>query len=146
MKSTSIYLQFDGDCEKAFNFYKEVFQSEILGIFRYKDIPQGEGMPIIPDNDLEKIENIGIKINDNFILMGADMLESNGMPLKPGNNFSIYLDMDTFTEAQRIFNGLSNDGIIIMPLKQAHWGATFGICTDPFGINWMIHYQENKNI
>jgi len=146
MKSTSIYLQFDGNCESAFNFYKDVFQCEILGIFRYKDVPQGEGMPIIPDKDHDKIENIGIKINENFILMGADMLESNGMAIKLGNNFSIYLDTDTLQEAKQVFSSLSDGGSISMPLQQAHWGATFGMCKDRFGINWMIHYEENNKI
>jgi len=144
MKSAGIYLQFDGNCETAFTFYKDVFHSEFLGVFRYNDIPQREGIPSVPEKDLNKIENISIRINEQFILMGADTPPFGEFPYTKGNNFSIYLEADSKEEAERVFNGLSHNGITLMPLQMAHWGDMFGMCTDQFGVSWMINFSDKK--
>jgi len=142
MKAVNIYLQFNGNCEEAFNFYKNVFQSEFLGIFRYRDIPVSGDMPSIPEKDMDKIENISMKINGHFILMGADVSPFGRSSFMRGNNFSIYLEAENKDEAGRIFTGLSLQGAVLMPLQTAHWGDLFGICTDRFGVSWMINFSD----
>lgn len=142
MKSTGIYLQFDGNCEKAFTFYKGVFNTEFLGIFRYRDIPESSNMPAVPEKDLDKIENVSIRINEHFILMGSDIPPFGGFTFTKGNNFSIYLEADSQEEAEKVFSGLSQSGTTVMPLQTAHWGGLFGMCTDKFGINWMINFSD----
>lgn len=139
MARTNIYLHFDGNCEAAFCLYREVFQTEFTNILRYSDIPRQEGMPLVPERDLNKIENVGIKISDETLLMGSDGLECFGQKTIVGNNFSIYVEATSGEEADRIFSGLSEGGQVKMPMTIAHWGDYFGMLTDRFGINWLVN-------
>lgn len=141
MPKLNIYLHFDGNCEEAFNYYKRIFKAETANTIRYGDVPQQEGMPAIPEQDLNKIENIGILINKDTVLMGSDNLEIFGQKLVTGNNFSIYIEADDKEQAENIFNGLSDGGFVKMPLTLAHWGDLFGMCTDKFGISWFINFS-----
>ncbi|NDV84459.1 VOC family protein [Bacteroides sp. 51] len=143
MAKLNIYLKFDGNCEEAFKHYETVFGTTISFVSKYGDVPrlEEEGMPVIPEEDLEKIENICLPINKDTLLMGADGLEAFGMRPVAGNNFSIYVTAETQDEAYSIFNGLSQGGAVQMPLSRAHWGDYFGMCTDKFGISWFVNYS-----
>ena len=76
--------------------------------------------------------------------MGSDGLESLGRRPLIGTNFSIYMEAESEDEANKLFNGLAEDGQISMPMSKAHWGDYFGMCTDKFGINWFINYSPDK--
>ena len=89
--------------------------------------------------------HIALKINDSITLMATDMLESMGHQLISGNQISLSLNADTKEEADKIFNGLSADWKVEMPIQDTFWGAYFGIWTDKFGIKWMINYDYPKN-
>ena len=144
MSSVSIYLVFDGNCEEAFNHYKEVFKKEFTSLLRYRDLPKPEGMPPLSDADREKIENISLPISNGTFLMGADGIERLGMKPVIGNNFSIYFEADNNTQADQLFNGLCQGGVVKMPMTIAHWGDYFGMCTDKFGISWLINCSSKK--
>jgi len=141
MTAVSPYLNFNGNTEEAFNFYKSVFGGEFLSVMRFKDSPEcGE----MTDADKERIMHISLPIGDGAVLMGTDSLESLGQKLTLGNNFYICLSPDTKEEADKLFNGLSAGGKIEMPIQDMFWGAYWGSFTDKFGVQWMINYHKNR--
>ena len=139
MAKVSIYLNFQGNTEEAFNFYKSVFQTDWAApIMRIGDIPAQEGMPPISEADKNKVMHVSLPILGGINLMGTDMLESMGQKLVEGNNFTINLEPDTKEEADRLFNALSKDGSDIANLRQEFWGY-WGCCKDKFGTRWMFN-------
>lgn len=145
MKASTIYIYFKGECENAFNLYKEVFQTDLINLTRYRDIPWQENIPSVPKEYQDKIENTGLRISDNMILMGSDIIAPEKQNEAMKYNFSIYLEAESKEEAERAFKGLSETGSITMPLQDAHWGDLFGMCTDKFGINWMVNYKQTND-
>jgi len=133
------YLNFKGNTEEAFNFYKSVFGGDIPMLVRFKDTPEASR---VPANEQDKIMNISLCIGDT-VLMGTDALESMGHHLNPGNNFSLSYSAKTREEADNIFSKLSADGKVAVPMQQQFWGAYFGMFTDKFGINWMLSHDPN---
>ena len=139
MAAVNTYLNFNGNTEKAFNFYKSVFGGEFTVVQRMKDTPEPDK---IPDSDKEKIMHIALPIGAN-ILMGTDVLES--MPqVAFGTNSSICISPESEEEAKKLFDGLSAGGQIGMPLEKMFWGALFGFFTDKFGVQWMVNYELKK--
>src|SRR5690242_14372600 len=99
MSKVSIYLNFQGNTEEAFNFYKSVFKTDYAApVMRMKDIPPQEGMPPLPENEKDKVMHVALPILGGIQLMGTDMLESMGHKLKIGNNVSINLEPDSKEE------------------------------------------------
>lgn len=135
------YLNFAGNTEEAFNFYKSVFGGEFIMLQRFKDTPDGDKMS---ESDKEKIMHVALPIGKGNILMATDTLESMGQKLVEGNNYYLSLQVDTKEEADTLYNGLSAGGIIEMQLTDAFWGAYFGMFKDKFGIQWMINYDYPK--
>jgi PhnB protein len=140
MATINPYLNFNGNTEEAFNFYKSVFGTEFIGLMRFKDSPGCEKMPA---NDQEKIMHIALPVGNGVILMATDMVESMGQILNAGNNFSLAITPENEEEAHRLFNGLSAGGAIEAPFEKAFWGAYFGMFSDKFGIRWMVNYDPN---
>ena len=145
MSKVSIYLNFQGNTEEAFNFYKTVFNTEFEGpIMHHNDIPAREGMPSLPENELNKVMHVTLPILGGFQIMGTDLLESMGHKLKIGNNVTINLEPDSREETERLFNKLSEGGTDVMPLQDMFWGAYWGCCLDKFGIRWMFNCTRKK--
>ncbi|MFD2872198.1 VOC family protein [Mucilaginibacter ximonensis] len=140
MANINPYVNFMGNTEEAFNFYKSVFGGEFLALSRFGDTPHGDNMPA---NEKDKIMHISLPIG-NTILMGTDALESQGHTLTFGNNFSIGITPDSMDEAHQIFDGLSAGGNVDVPLQKMFWGAWFGMFSDKFGIKWMINYDDSQ--
>lgn len=146
MAQINPYINFAGNTEEAFNFYKSVFGGEFAMLQRFGEAPGCGEMPEgkqISEGDKEKIMHIALPIGEN-VLMATDMLESMGQKLEEGNNFSIAVGADSKEEADRIFNGLAEGGTVEMPLADAFWGAYFGMLKDKFGLRWMINYDYPK--
>ncbi len=141
MATINPYLNFMGNTEDAFNFYKSVFGGEFITLMRFKDMPGHENLP---DNERDKVMHVALPIKGN-VLMATDMLESMGQKLVAGNNYSVAIQADTEEEASKLFNGLSAGGTVTMPLDKAPWGALFGMFNDKFGIQWMINYDYPRN-
>lgn len=142
MKTANPYLNFNGNTEEAFNFYKSVFGGEFVGLMRYKDFNDMEGMGELSEEDRNKIGHIGLPLGNN-LLMGTDILESFGQPLVVGNNTHITLEPDTAHEADTVFAALSTNGEVEMPLQQTEWAEKYGACADQFGVRWMVNYGGN---
>jgi PhnB protein len=138
MTSVNIYLNFNGNCEEAFNFYKSVFGGEFPYVGRYKDMPPSEHGKATTPAEANKIMHIALPISKETVIMGSDSGGEWASDLKQGNNFAISISTDSTQEADRLFNGLSAGGKVTMPLANTFWGDYFGMFTDKFGINWMV--------
>lgn len=144
MTTVNVYLNFDGNCEQAFTFYKSVFGGEFPYIGRFKDMPPQEGMPPLPKEMEERIMHVSLPISKETMIMGSDTGGEWTNSFNQGNNFSISVSTDSKAEADRLFNGLSEGGQVLMPLNITFWGEYFGMFADKFGINWMISFSEAK--
>lgn len=135
------YLNFPGNTEKAFNFYKSVFGGEFLNVTRFKDLPM-EGIDL-SEEDENKIMHISLPVG-NAVLMATDAQESMGMKVIPGNNHYVSLHPDSKEEADRLFKGLSAGGEVDVEMADQSWGDYFGSFRDKFGVSWMINHEYPK--
>jgi PhnB protein len=139
MASVSIYLNFQGNAEEAFNHYKKVFKSEFSAPpMRFKDIPSRPDAPPILEGDKNKITHVALPILGGIQIMATDVLESMGHKLIEGNNFTISLNPDTKEEADRLYKELSEGGSEGVAPHDEFWGY-WGTCKDRFGIRWMFN-------
>lgn len=144
MTSVNVYLNFEGNCEEAFNFYQSVFGGEFSYLGRFRDIPPQEDMPAMPEAMADKILHIALPISKETMLMGSDTGGEWAPDFKHGNNFAIAVSTDSKAKADEIFAGLSQGGKIIMPLADMFWGDYYGQCEDQFGVNWMVMFDPNQ--
>ncbi|MEX0979542.1 MAG: VOC family protein [Gemmatimonadota bacterium] len=131
MKAAHPYLNFPGNAEEAFAFYRSVFGGDFTSVMRFRDMGQSMG---VRESDADKIAHISLPLGENATLMATDRLASFPVEHRPGNNFFITLDPETAEEADRLFEALSNGGSVEMPLQQTEWAEKYGTCSDPFGI------------
>lgn len=137
----SSYVNFPGNTEEAFNFYRSVFKTEFVnGIQRFDEAPSDPQHPM-SDTLKKMILHVELPLLDGHVLMGTDAPGEMGFTVTQGNNMHINLEPASREEADRIFSALSAGGNISMPLQDMFWGAYFGSFTDKFGINWMVNYQ-----
>jgi len=139
MAHVSIYLNFMGNAEEAFNYYKKVFGTEFSNpIMRFKDMPVQDGAPPMPEADKNKVVHVALPILGGTQIMATDMLESMGQKLVEGNNFTISLSPDTKEEADKLYADLSEGGTDTVAPHDEFWGY-WGTCKDRFGIRWMFN-------
>lgn len=142
MRLNSVYLNFGGNAEEVFLFYKSVLNREFDSLVRFKDMP----MPgtTLPEADGNKIMNIALPIGKHSALMVSYALESLGQKVVQGNNFYINLSPETRQEADRLFAALSAGGTVEMAMADMPWGDYWGCFMDKFGIGWMISIPTKK--
>lgn len=142
MSRVSTYLNFMGDCDQAFSFYRGIFGTDYLApLLRMGDIPQAPGAPEIPESERNRVAHVELPILAGHVLMGTDMLESMGHELRIGNNVTINLEPDTKAETDRLYAALSeggSDGTGLSDMPWAYWGTVL----DRFGIRWMFNCYE----
>ena len=139
MATLNLYLNFNGNTEAVFNFYKSVFGGEFASLQRFRDIPGGGKTA---EADLDKIMHISLPVGNGSVLMGSDVVESMQDRARAGSNFYISIDADSKAEADRLFSGLSSGGVVEMPIQDAFWGSYFGMLEDRFGIHWMVSFAH----
>ena len=132
------HINFNGNAEEAFNFYRSVFGGEFARIVRLKDLSSPE-FPVA-ENDANKIMHIALPIGKN-ILMGNDVPESMGPVNENENRSKISISAESREEADKLFNGLSAGGNIEMPIGDSPWGSYFAMFRDKFGIEWMVDFD-----
>ncbi|MBV6513709.1 MAG: hypothetical protein FMNOHCHN_03244 [Ignavibacteriaceae bacterium] len=140
MPALHIYLNFQGNTEEAFNFYRSVFGGEFAQVQRFSDVPDLDN---IPEHEKNKIMHIGFAIGSTYI-MGTDALESMGQKVVFGNNMYITITPDSKEDADRYYKALSEGGEIEMELQDTFWGAYYASFADKFGVRWMINYDYPK--
>ena len=149
MKVVNPYLNFNGNTEEVFNFYRSVFGGEFAMLMRFKDMPadaektEGEGCADgeggIPVGEENGIMHIALPIGGS-VLMGTDV-PSNMPQVTNGSSISLSLSAESREEADRVFAGLAEGGKIQMPLQVMFWGDYYGMLTDKYGIQWMMSYS-----
>ena len=140
MKIINPYLLFQGTCEEAFNFYKSVFGGEFTFMGRFGDMPPQEGKTV-SDEQKNKIMHVSLPVSRDGVLMGSDTGDS-PMPNVVGTNISLSITVDSQETADNYFSSLSAGGKTGMPMAKMFWGDYFGMCTDKYGVNWMISYND----
>ena len=132
------YLNFDGNCREAFEFYREALGGEFEEIHTF-----AEALDDVPvaEEYRQHVMHVSLPVGPS-LLMGSDSVPGFGPPeFVAGNNFSIMVHVDSKGEADAIFARLSEGGMVGMPLEETFWGGYFGSLTDKFGVNWQIHHD-----
>jgi len=142
MAQINPHINFNGNAEEAFNFYKSVFGGEFARITRFKDLASDE-FPVA-EHEANKIMHIALPIGNSF-LMANDVPEILGRTNENENRSKIVISAESKEEADKVFNGLSVGGQIEMPMADSPWGTYFGMFRDKYGIEWMIDFDANYN-
>jgi PhnB protein len=143
MPRVSTYLNFMGNTEEAFAFYKSVFGTEFLGpITRMGDMPPAPGAPELSDAEKNLVMHVELPILAGHVIMATDMLESRGHERRVGNSVTINLELEDSGETERLFGLLSDGGTDVFNLADMPWGARWGTCADRYGIRWMFNCRE----
>ena len=132
------YLTFDGDCREAFEFYGSVF-GEDFHVF--DTFAEGPAEMDVPEALRDRVMHVSLPIGDG-ILMGSDTMPG-APPLVVGSNFSLSVGASSREESDELLAKLSAGGSVTMPMETTFWGAYFGMCTDRFGINWMVVFEAD---
>jgi len=135
------HINFNGNAEEAFNFYKSAFGGEFDRIVRLKDIASEENP--VAENEANKIMHIALPIGQS-ILMGNDVPEILGKVNERENRSKISISAASREEADKLYNCLSEGGEIEMPIGDSPWGSYFAMFRDKFGIEWMIDFSTNS--
>ncbi len=140
MASINPHINFNGNAEEAFNFYKSVFGGEFAKIMRFKDLASAE-FPV-DEHEANKIMHIALPIGKS-ILMANDVPEILGRTNENENRSKIVISAESKEEADKLFNGLSVGGQIEMPISDSPWGSYFGMFRDKYGIEWIVDFDSN---
>ncbi len=140
MASINPHINFNGNTEEAFNFYKSVFGGEFSKIMRFKDLASAE-FPVA-EHEANKIMHIALPIGKSM-LMANDVPEILGKTNENENRSKIVISAESKEEADKLFNGLSAGGQIEMPIMDSPWGSYFGMFRDKYGIEWMVDFDPN---
>lgn len=141
MATINPYINFNGNAEEAFNFYKSVFGGEFGSVVRFKDLESPE-FPV-PENEANNIMRITLPIGGNT-LMANDVPESMGPVSENENRSKIAIDAESRGEAEKLFTGLSAGGTVEMPMDESPWGTYFAMFRDKYGIEWTVEFDAKR--
>ena len=141
MAAINPYINFNGNAEEAFNFYKSVFGGEFQTIVRFKDIESSE-FPV-PEHEADKIMRIVLPIGSST-LIANDVPESLGRVSENENRSKIAVSAETKEEAENLFKGLSAGGTVEMPMAESPWGTNFAMFRDKYGIEWTVEFDSKS--
>ena len=141
MPAINPHINFNGNAEEAFTFYKSIFGGEFAKIIRLGDLSSPE-FPVA-EQDAHKILHIALPIGNN-VLIGNDIPESMGRVSENENRSKISISADSKEEADRLFSGLSEGASVEMPIADSPWGPYFGMLRDRYGIEWEVEYSDSK--
>ncbi|GAB2805851.1 VOC family protein [Ferruginibacter profundus] len=137
------HINFNGNAEEAFTFYKSVFGGAFAKIIRFKEIASAE-FPV-SEKEENKIMHIALPIGGNM-LMGNDVPEIMGKTNENENRSKIVISAASKAEADKLFNGLSAGGQIEGPIGDSPWGTYFGCFRDKYGIEWIVEFDAGNNL
>jgi len=142
MTTINPWINFNGNAEEAFTFYKSIFGGEFTKIIRFKDLASSEFQ--VADIEAEKLMLIALPIGRNNVLMANDVPSFMGKVNENENRSKISVSTETKEEAERLFNGLSAGGTVEMPMADSPWGTYCGMFRDKYGIEWMVEFPAAK--
>jgi PhnB protein len=129
--NTNIHLVFPGTCREAFDFYAKTFGSTVNMTMKFGDAPPGAP---VPEDSKDRIMHTSMQVG-SMLLMGCDAPVGREAQL---SGFQISIDSTDESEVKRLFNELSAGGSVQMPQTETFWSPLFGMCTDKFGVGWMV--------
>ncbi|MHB8871347.1 MAG: VOC family protein [Candidatus Doudnabacteria bacterium] len=142
MTTINPWINFNGNAEEAFTFYKSIFGGDFTKVIRFKDLANPE-YPVA-EKDQNKMMLITLPIGKNNMLMANDVPEIMGHVNENENRSKISISTESKEEAERLFNGLSVNGEIEVPMNDGPWGSYFGMFRDKYGIEWIVEFYSNK--
>ena len=143
MRAINTWINFNGNAEEAFTFYKSVFGGEFTKIVRFKDLASDEF--VIPEKDADKIMAITLPIGQHNVLMANDVPEFMGRVNENEHRSKIAVSAESREEADKLFSGLSAGGNIEMPMDFSPWNTYAGMFRDKFGIEWIVEFDPDFN-
>lgn len=142
MTTINPWINFNGNAEEAFNFYKSVFGGEFTKIIRFKDLASAE-FPV-PEKEENKIMYIALPISSGNVLIANDVPDFMGPVNEHENRSKILINIESREEAERLFYGLSLGGTVEGPMGDSPWGTYAGMFRDKYGIEWLIEFSPSK--
>jgi PhnB protein len=142
MTTINPWINFNGNAEEAFAFYKSIFGGEFTKIIRFKDLASDE-FPV-PEKEENKIMHIALPIGNGSVLIANDVPEIMGKVNENENRSKISISTESKEEADRLFNGLSTGGTVEGPMGDSPWGTYAGMFRDKYGIEWIIEFSPSK--
>lgn len=139
MATLNPWINFNGNAEEAFTFYKSVFGGEFTKLIRFKDLATPG--PHVSDADAEKIMLIALPIGTGNMLLANDVPAAMGRVDEHENRSKISITAESKEEAEAIFNGLSTGGVVEVPMDKSPWGTYFAMFRDRYGIEWVVESQ-----
>ncbi|GAA3972925.1 VOC family protein [Mucilaginibacter dorajii] len=143
MRTINPWINFNGNAEEAFTFYKSVFGGEFTRIIRLGDLSSPE-FPVA-ENDANKIMHIALPLGKHNVLIANDVPEFMGRVNESENRSKISVSAESRAEADKIFNGLSAGGDVEGPIGDTYWGTYAGMFRDKYGIEWIVEFDANYN-
>jgi PhnB protein len=143
MRTINPWINFNGNAEEAFTFYKSVFGGEFAKVIRFGGLSSAE-FPVA-ENDANKIMHIALPIGKHNVLMANDVPEFMGRVNENENRSKIVVSAESKEEADQIFNGLSAGGDVEGPIGDGPWGTYAGMFRDKYGIEWIVEFDPNYN-
>lgn len=143
MRAINPWINFNGNAEEAFTFYKSVFGGEFTKIIRFGDL-SSEEFPVA-ENEASKIMYIALPIGKQNVLVANDVPEFMGRVSENENRSKIAVSTESREEADKIFNGLSAGGDVEGPIGEGPWGTYAGMFRDKYGIEWIVEFDPNYN-
>jgi PhnB protein len=145
MEKVHVYLNFNGTCEEAFNFYAKVFNSPLHCVMRYADMPPHPDMPPIPEKAKNKVMHTQLQLSEQSLLMGSDIEEAYGQKLTQGNSTYVTLATSSEEETHTLYKALTTEAKSIeMELGEQFWADLYASFQDKFGIWWMLIFEGSK--
>jgi PhnB protein len=142
MAQINPHINFNGNAEEAFTFYKSVFGGEFTKVIRFKDLPSNPDFTI-PESEGNKLMHIALPIGHGF-LFANDILEIMGRVDENENRSKITITAESKEEAYKVFNGLSAGGQVEIPMNENPDGTYFAMFRDKFGIEWMVKFDPKE--
>ncbi len=143
MKAINPWINFNGNAEEAFNFYKSVFGGAFEKVVRFKELASDDFQ--VSDKEADKIMYISLPIGNNNVLIGNDVPEIMGRTNEDENRSKISIRAESREEADKVFNGLSEGGDVEGPIGEGPWGSYAGMLRDKYGIEWIVEFDPNDN-
>ncbi len=140
MKTINPWINFNGNAEKAFTFYKSVFGGEFAKIVRFKDLASHEFK--VAEKEENKIMQIALPIGTGTLLIANDVPEILGRVNERENRSKLLINTESKEEADRLFTGLSAGGIVEGPMGDGPYGSYMGMFRDKYGIEWIIEFSH----
>jgi PhnB protein len=143
MRTINPWINFNGNAEEAFTFYRSVFGGEFTKVIRFKDLASDEFQ--VPESEANKIMTIVLPLGNHNALIANDVPDFMGPVNESENRSKIAVSAESREEADHIFNGLSAGGAVEGPIGDSPWGTYAGMFRDKYGIEWIVEFDPNIN-